>query len=101
MSASSGVRKFFLLRYAYPADVLIRRAPHRAAHLALANAEKEAGRLLLGGALEPASKGGVLAWHATREEVDAFVARDPYVTQGVVTSFELDEWNVAIKSAHL
>jgi uncharacterized protein YciI len=94
-------KKYFALRYHYVADALAKRAPLRAEHLALASAEKEAGRLLMGGAFEPVGeRGALLVWHVSdKSEVEAFVAKDPYARAGgIVTSYEMDEWNVVVRS---
>ena len=85
----------FLLLYAYPDDVLERRAPHREGHLELIQQWKEDGRLLLAGAIGDPVHGGALAFAVEdASEVDAFVDADPYVQNGVVTSHRVEPWNV-------
>lgn len=87
----------FLLFYTYVPDVLERRAPHRAAHLALANEYHAAGKLLLAGAFDPPSDGAVFVFKAgSAAEVEAYVSRDPYVKNGVVTAHRVRPWNVVI-----
>lgn len=102
MDATRGAasRAYFLLRYAYPADILQKRAPHRALHLARLSEEAAAGRLLLGGVVPAdAPREGLLCFYATRAEVEAFVTRDPYWVERVAESFRIDEWAVVIGSA--
>lgn len=48
------------------------------------------GLLLLAGTVQPAAGGALLAHGATRDAVEAFVAQDPFVTEGVVTAEILD-----------
>lgn len=86
------------------ADVLERRGPHRPAHLAAAKAHLDAGRLLLAGAFVDAGPpGAVFVWapSATREQVDAFVASDPYVLNGLVTRHDVRSWAVPLSSPAL
>lgn len=85
------------LFYDYPKDVLERRAPFREAHLALAREHHAAGKLLLAGAFDPPSDGALLVFRVeSAAEVEAFVARDPYVKNGVVTGHRIRPWNVVV-----
>jgi uncharacterized protein YciI len=85
----------FLLLYDYPDDVLERRAPYRDAHLALIREWKEDGRLLLAGAIGDPVHGGALAFRVDEEtDIDAFMAADPYVQNGVITGHRVEPWNV-------
>lgn len=87
----------FALFYDYVPDVLERRAPHRAEHLALAREYHAAGKLLLAGAFDPAAEGALFVWKVdSRADVEAFVARDPYVKNGVVTGHRIRPWNVVV-----
>jgi len=78
-------------------DYLDRRPPLRDDHLALARAAHERGELVLAGALANPSDRAVLVW-ATEDEdvVRRFVEADPYVTNGLVQSWEIRQWNVVI-----
>lgn len=88
---------YFVLTYDYVPDVLEKRAPHRADHLALAREWHAAGKILLAGALDPATDGALFVFKAdSAAEVEAFVARDPYVRNGVVTGHRVSPWNVVI-----
>jgi hypothetical protein len=90
----------FALFYDYVPDVLERRAPHRAEHLALAREYQAAGKLLLAGAFDPATEGALFVWKVdSRADVEAFVARDPYVKNGVVTGHRIRPWNVVVGSS--
>ncbi|MFT3914651.1 MAG: YciI family protein [Anaeromyxobacteraceae bacterium] len=88
---------YFALRYDYVPDVLERRTPHRPAHLTLANEYLAAGKLLLAGAYDPPTDGALFIFKVDAiAEVEAFVKRDPYVANGVVTGHRIHPWNVVI-----
>ena len=88
--------RLLALFYDYPADVLERRAPHREDHLSLAQEWKQAGRLLMGGAVGDPPHGALLVFRADRADVEDFVAQDPYVTRGVATGWRIEPWNVVV-----
>ncbi len=85
-----------LLEYSLADDYLDRRAALRDEHLALLQAAHERGELLLGGALPDPYDRALTVWTAPREVVEDFVARDPYVTQGLVTGWTVRPWNVVV-----
>jgi uncharacterized protein YciI len=89
--------KHFLLRYALAPDYLERRPAFRAEHLALAQAAAARGELVLGGAV--AGLGGegpeealLLFAGASAEPAERFARADPYVTNGLVTGWRVEEW---------
>ena len=85
-----------ILFYEYVDDVLGRRGPHREAHLAWVGAEKEAGRVVMAGALGDPPHGAaiVFADGVDPEEIEAFAAGDPYVRAELVTAHQIERWNV-------
>ncbi|TFV47456.1 YciI-like protein [Blastococcus sp. TF02A-35] len=85
-----------LLEYTLADDYLPRRAALREEHLALARAAHDRGELLLAGALPDPYDRAVLVWTASREVVERFVGADPYVREGLVTSWSVRPWNVVI-----
>ncbi len=88
---------YFTLSYDYVPDVLEKRAPHRPDHLVLAREWHAAGKLLLAGAFDPPTDGALFVFEVdSAAEVEAFVARDPYVRNGVVTGHRVRPWNVVI-----
>jgi uncharacterized protein YciI len=87
----------YLLEYVLVDDYLARRASLREAHLALARDAHRRGDLILGGALVEPSDRAVLVWRADdRSVVAQFVEDDPYVRQGLVTSWTIRLWNVVV-----
>ena len=74
-----------------------RRKPFRAAHLAYANEAVARGELVLGGALADPVDAAVMLFRApSREVVERFVARDPYVLNGLVKSWRVREWTTVV-----
>lgn len=85
----------FLLLYTYVSDMADRRGPYREAHLAAIAAEKEAGRVILAGALgSPPSGGAIVFQGVAPAHIDKFVAADPYVKAGLVTEKRIEPWTL-------
>ncbi len=86
---------YSLLLYDYVDDIIERRAPFREAHLALIREAHERGVMLMAGALADPVDGAVFVF-ATDDGavVEDFVTRDPYVQEGLVTSWRIRSWNV-------
>jgi uncharacterized protein YciI len=92
-----GPGRYLMLQYEYVPDVVERRAPHREEHLRLLRLLKEAGRLLMAGALgDPPTGAAIVFVTEDPADVEAFVAADPYVANGLVTSWRILPWNVAV-----
>jgi uncharacterized protein len=88
---------YHLLEYALVDDYVERRASFRAEHLALAGASQNRGELVLAGALADPVDRAVLVWRADdRAVVETFVERDPYVRNGLVTSWTIRPWTVVV-----
>jgi uncharacterized protein YciI len=86
----------FALFYETAENFAERRQPYRQAHLALVDAAHREGRLLLAGALKPAA-GALLVFRADDiSDVERFAKNDPYVTNGLVTSWRVREWAVVV-----
>ncbi len=76
-----------ILFYDYVPDMLDRRGPYRDAHLARIAAEREAGRIVMAGALGDPPHGAAIVFSGlTPDEVEEFARHDPYVEAGLVTS---------------
>jgi uncharacterized protein len=90
----------YLLFYDVVPDYAERRLAYRAGHLALGRAAAERGELVLGGALADPVDGAVLLFAGDSPEVAASFARaDPYVTNGLVTSWRVREWTTVVGPA--
>jgi len=95
--AQAGPGEYLMLMYDYVPDVLERRAPHRDEHLRLLRLLREAGRLLMAGALgDPPTGAAIVFVSSDPAEVEAFVAADPYVANGLVTGWRILPWRVAV-----
>ena len=88
------IKPHYILRYSYVEDILTKRAPHRAAHIGLAQEYKRDGRIILGGALADLSGAEVI--FRSREDIDTFIKQDPYFNNGLVTDHEVKEWSVVV-----
>jgi uncharacterized protein YciI len=87
----------YLLIYHLVDDYAARRVPLRAAHIAHARAAVGRGELVLGGALaNPPDRAILLFRSDTIAVVDAFARVDPYVTNGLVTRWEIREWTTVV-----
>ena len=86
-----------LLIYDTAPDYLARRGEFRNAHLALAWEATERGELLLGGAVGDPPESALLLFRADSPEVpSAFAQADPYVLNGLVTSWRVLPWNTVV-----
>ena len=91
------VAMHWLLFYDVVDDYLERRGTFRSAHLAHASAAHERGELLFAGALAEPPDGAVLAFRAESPAVaEAFAAADPYVVNGLVTSWRVRRWVMVV-----
>jgi len=89
--------KHFLLFYDAAPDYLARRPDFRTAHLAYAWAAVERGELVLGGALADPTDPAVWLFKAQDGAVvRAFAEADPYVTNGLITGWQVREWTTAV-----
>ena len=88
------IKPHYILKYSYVEDILTRRAPHRAAHISLAQEYKRDGRIILGGALADLS--GATVIFRSREDIETFISQDPYFNNGLVTDHEVAEWSVVV-----
>jgi uncharacterized protein YciI len=88
---------YYALFYKVVDDFVSRRAPYREEHLRLAQEAYRRGELLLAGALADPADGALLVFRAPeRSIVEAFARADPYVTNGLVTRWEVRSWTVVI-----
>ena len=87
----------YLLFYDVVPDYVERRTAFRAEHLRLANAAHARGELVLGGALNDPVDGAVLLFRGSSPAgAEAFARADPYVQNGLVTSWRVREWTTVV-----
>jgi uncharacterized protein YciI len=83
----------YVLFYDYAGDYLTRREQFRNEHLKLAWASHERGEFMMGGVLsEPVDSAMLLFKTDTPKIIEDFVAADPYVKNGLVTSWRIRPW---------
>lgn len=88
------------LIYELVEDYLERRAPLREEHLGLAAAALDRGELHLGGAFSEPFDRALLVWTTDDASVvEDFVSKDPYVAHGLVRSYQIRKWNIAVGTA--
>jgi uncharacterized protein YciI len=87
----------YLLFYDVVPDYVTKRTPLRGAHLAYAQLAVERGELILGGALaEPVDASLLLFRASSAAVVEEFARGDPYVRNGMVTSWRVREWTTVV-----
>jgi uncharacterized protein YciI len=87
----------YLLFYDVVNDYVKRRAAFRSVHLSHARAAHERGELILGGALADPVDGAVLLFRGSSPAVaEEFAKADPYVRNGLVTTWRVREWTTVV-----
>lgn len=88
---------YFAMFYYVVDDFLSRRSAYREEHLRLAREAHRRGELVLAGALTDPADRALLVFRAMeRSTVEEFARNDPYVTNGLVTRWEVRPWAVVI-----
>ncbi len=88
---------YWILFYEVVEDYVERRRPLRDRHLARAHEAHQRGDLVLAGALAEPADGAVLVFKASSAAVaEQFAKDDPYVTEGLVTSWRVRSWSVVV-----
>lgn len=92
----------YILFYNYVPDYLEQRGEFREQHMAHAKAYLDRGQFFLGGAYADPADGAAIIFNADSREVpETFAKTDPYVVNGLVTSWQVREWTtVAGKDAN-
>jgi uncharacterized protein YciI len=88
---------YLLLTLDYVEDILEKRDPYRAEHIAGAKAEEEAGKCVLAGALQnPTDKGVFVFKDCDEAYVKNFVESDAYYKAGLVPSYTIRPWMIVV-----
>lgn len=97
MAAAPAPPTYLLLTLDYVEDILEKRDPYRAEHIAGAKAEEEAGKCVLAGALQnPTDKGVFVFKDCDEAYVKNFVENDAYFKAGLVPSFTIRPWMIVV-----
>jgi uncharacterized protein YciI len=88
---------YWMLTYEVVEDYVERRGSLRAEHLGLASVAHERGELVLAGAAGDPIDAAFLVFRSDdRSTVEAFVAADPYVREGLVVTSTIRPWHVVL-----
>ena len=87
---------YYILDYITSGNYLEERVKYRKEHLNHATEYFNEGYLILGGAIDAANE-AVMVFKADSDKiVEAFAQNDPYVKNGLITSWSVKKWNVVI-----
>jgi uncharacterized protein YciI len=87
----------YLLIYELAPDYLERRGQFRNDHLKLAWEAQQCGEMVLAGALADPADTAVLLFSAdSPEPAERFAQADPYVKNGLVTSYRVRQWTTVV-----
>ncbi|HWF04266.1 MAG TPA: YciI-like protein [Candidatus Angelobacter sp.] len=87
----------YVLLYEVRDDYVEKRGQFRELHLKHARAAYDRGELILGGALADPIDGAMLIFRGpTADAAEAFAKVDPYVTNGLVTTWRVRKWSTVI-----
>jgi uncharacterized protein len=88
---------YYALEYSVVDDFINRRAPYRPPHLQLVRDAHARGDVLLAGAVGDPPDGVLMIFRGDSPHVvEDFAQNDPYVTNGLVTSWRVRPWNVVV-----
>lgn len=88
---------YFVLFYRTVENYVEKRAPYRSEHLAHAQAAYERGEIVLAGALDEPADGALLIFKGPDDTAaKSFATHDPYVQNGLITSWEVRPWRVVV-----
>jgi uncharacterized protein YciI len=82
----------YALLYESADDVLAKAGPHIAAHSARLTEFRRRGTLLMGGVFANPQEGALIIF-TTRQAAEEFARGDPFVSNGVVRTCRIHEWN--------
>jgi len=82
--------KLYVLQYDYVENITEKRAPYRAAHLAIFLKQMQDGNLVIGGAVDQPPTGGLIVFrNLTPKDIEEIVQQDPYYVNGLVTKYAI------------
>ena len=88
---------YFVLFYRTVENYVEKRAPFRTQHLSHAQAAYERGEIVLAGALDDPADGALLIFKGPDDTAAKdFAQNDPYVQNGLITSWEVRPWRVVV-----
>uniref|UniRef100_A0A7S0WYM2 YCII-related domain-containing protein n=1 Tax=Chlamydomonas leiostraca TaxID=1034604 RepID=A0A7S0WYM2_9CHLO len=98
MASAAQAPTYHILSYSYVKDILEKRGPYREAHLAAAQAKADQGLMVMAGAVGSPPEGATFIFrNQSQQDIEAFVQADPYVKNGLVTSWKVSPYTVVVK----
>ena len=89
--------QYFAVIYYVVEDFVRLRSQYREEHLGLVKEANNRGELIMAGAFTDPTDRALFVFRASdKSVVENFVRSDPYVTNGLVTRWEVRPWNVVI-----
>lgn len=86
---------YYILFYKTVHDYIEKRTPYRDEHLKLLKIAHNEGSLVMAGALANPADGGVFIFKS-EDTAKSFANNDPYVSNGLILSWEVRPWSVVI-----
>jgi len=87
--------KYYVLTYEFVDDMINKRTPYREEHLRLLREGHTRGEIYMAGATGDPPDSGLLVFCADSNAVaEKFAREDPYVRNGLVTSWKVKPWTV-------
>lgn len=88
---------YYILFYKTAPCYLDRRSDYREEHLSLAQEAFNRGELIIAGTLGNPAKDAVIVFKGdSPEAAEKFAHCDPYVKNGLISEWEVKQWNIAI-----
>src|SRR5712664_3939014 len=87
---------YYALFYEVVDNFIDRRVPFRQEHLRLANEARERREIDFAGALAEPARALIIFHLDDKTKVESFARSDPYVQNGLVTKWEVRQWNVVV-----
>lgn len=90
---------YFLVKYKFVSNFIERRKEVREDHLCYIRAAFDRGEVIAGGAYgdkDDISGGLIIFKLDSKERANQFVTKDPFYTAGLLTDYEIHEWQVVV-----
>lgn len=92
--------EYHVLQYDYVPDILEKRDPYRAEHLEGAKNMAAQNKLVMAGALADPVDGALFIFKGvSKEDIESFVQKDPYVIHGLVPKYSIRPYMVVASSS--
>ncbi len=91
----AAAERHYILFYVYVEEILERRGPYRDGHLAHLREWRDAGAVVMGGALGDPPHGAAIVFAVDDPaDIERFAREDPYVEAGLVAARRIEPWTL-------